>query len=532
VRDLRDTWLPKIGRGGNSMAVHTDKRFLRWVIVLMVAGILLTRGLTLSHGMMLQPDEYIFYFSSTSLVDGQGYQPVKAYPEGSFLLQAPFQALRLWLDGAVGLTVTDQQAGRIASVVYFAVGASLGCYLVLRLSRRRSAVALYALIMVFALFQIEQSRYGTGDPPSFCLLMLVLVLLERYFRSGRKGPVFASAFAVGVMAAVKYPQIYFLLLPVLAVARQKKLRAATRLWMIAGMLLAAAAGFLCFSPSIFQPGYLAEILKNETEAYVNHPNLWAVGTPWGHLLNLLLYHLLYADVPLAPVLMAAGLLAVAKAELQADFRGFFLITVPLVFGVFYLYNLFVPSLFFRTYYTFFCVAALYTAAGLGALCGRKWLRIAAAVLVAAMAVRGAYLVYLLAQPEKKLPDVLEAHDLWYDGAAVTVLGSNFLPGHANGTLTKIPTDEVFLHDDPEFDAGAYVVTQPYQFALARSGLFPIANEDVKTISEQWKLFRENYDVNLFYKQYPDFYYYLFGYWLEGGTGTTYEFPTIYYYFID
>jgi hypothetical protein len=306
-----------------------------------------------------------------------------------------------------------------------------------------------------------------------------------------------------------------------------------RLKMTVIIILLASVGFLCFSPSIFKPGYLAKLLSEETSAYINQPNLWAVGTPLGHLMNLLLLHLFYSDVPLAIVFIVIGFFALRSAELQKDFRSFFIKTVPIVFGVFYLYNLFIPSLFFRTYYIYFCIAVLYTAIGLSVVFQQKWPRIIAIALVGFMVARGACLISALVQEEKKIPDYLETHELWYNKASVLILGSNFIPGHEmNGTVTKVPTDLVFLSYEPDFEPGVYVVTQPYQFALARSGLFPITNEEVLTISEKWKEFREYYDVYLYAKQYPDYYYYLFGYWLEGSTGTTYEFPTIYYYYIQ
>lgn len=65
---------------------------------------------------------------------------------------------------------------------------------------------------------IEQSRYGTGDPISFFLMMLLI-----YFASlGIESPkhqlscVFFCFFISGMLAAVKYPLIFFCVIPIYA----------------------------------------------------------------------------------------------------------------------------------------------------------------------------------------------------------------------------------------------------------------------------------------------------------------------------
>jgi len=51
----------------------------------------------------------------------------------------------------------------------------IGCLILRRFLHCGSkTLLLYALIMIFSLLHIEQSRYGTGESISFFLLMLLL----------------------------------------------------------------------------------------------------------------------------------------------------------------------------------------------------------------------------------------------------------------------------------------------------------------------------------------------------------------------
>ena len=500
----------------------------------MLALIGITRLLTLQHGMVLHPDEWVFFSSASSLFKGSSYQVYKTYPEGAFLLQMPFQMARQFALQLIHFGGDVQKSGahlmgRISSVVYFSLGAVLGCTFLYQTQKKTLPVVLFAVTMVFSLFQIEQSRYGTGEAPSFFLIMAVLNLLVLYLRKNRLYLLLVAAILSGILGAVKYPQVYFVLLPLCAAVLNRRSGKASLLVTIPAVLVGCALGFVCGSPSIGQPGFLSGILSREMDAYVANPNLWTVGTPLGHLVNLLIYHLLYADVPLAPIFALIGIIPLFRQRDQ-DGTAKFLRVIPFVFLGFFVYNLFVPTLFFRTYYIYFCVCILYTCMGVSTLLERKRWKPLLLALLCIMVLRGGFLIGLLSQPQKDVSEPLRSNANWKDRATVTVLGNAFLYGEIPGEVTKVDVSKAFLTQAPSLNAGEFCVTGPYQFGLARTMRFLIRDGDVRRMTDGWYSFRDQNAPYLFEKLYPDAYYSLFGYWLEGSTGTPYEFPSAYFYY--
>jgi len=67
--------------------------------------------------------------------------------------------------------------------------------------------------------------------------------------------------------------------------------------------------------------------------------------------------------------------------------------------------------------------------------------------------------------------------------------------------------------------------------VARNQIFEIDNAAVLGITNGWNSFRNKNEKYLFAQLYPDYYYDLFGFWLEGNMGTLDEFPSVYYYYM-
>jgi len=512
------------------------KRILLYIIFSMLILIFITRLLTLRHGLKLHPDELVFFSSASSLFFDSPYHVYKIYPEGAFLMQMPFQMLRQLIllilqHGSGAQLYGAHMTGRLASVLYFSLGAVLGCTFLHLLQKKTLPIILYAIAIVFSLFQIEQSRYGTGEASSFFLLMAMLNLLALYLRSNKVSLLFAAAFVAGALGAVKYPQIYFMLLPIGAAflnRRSRKTPLALNLFVI---VLCVIAGLICFSPSVLKPGFLEQVISRETNAYLDHPNIVSAGTPIGHLISLSLYHLFYADVPFAPVFAIVGLISLFRQSEKTNATMFFAVFVPLVFVGFFIYNLFISTLFFRTYYLYFCLFLLYTAIGLSELFTRKRIKLLILALLCVVVIRGGFFTALLSQPQKDAGAPLYTHEKWSDHATVTFAGAGFVNGDIPSQATQISLNDAFVSAMPSLKAGEFCILGGYQFCVARNRIFEIKNADVLSITNGWNFFRDKNDKFLFYQLYPDYYYYLFGFWLEGNMGTLYEFPSVYYYYM-
>jgi hypothetical protein len=511
------------------------KRILLYTVFAMLALILITRLLALRHGLKLHPDELVFFSSASSLFFNSSYHVYMMYPEGAFLMQMPFQMLRQLLllllqYGSGSQLYGAHMTGRLASVFYFSLGAALGCTFLYQIQKKTLPIILYAVTIVFSLFQIEQSRYATGDPPSFFLMMVILNLLALFLRSNKARLLFAAAFVAGALGAVKYPQLYFILLPIGAAVLNKRSSKTPLVFTIFAIVLCSAAGLICFSPSIVQPGFLKTVVLRETNGYISNPNLVSAGTPWGHLLSLSLYHLFYADVPFAPIFAAIGVISLFRKSEKTHATMFFSVFAPLVFVGFFVYNLFITTLFFRTYYLYFCFFMLYTSIGLAELFTRKRIKQLVLALLCVMVLRGGFLISLLSRPQKDAGAPLYTHEMWSDDATVTFVGSGFVNGDIPSQATEIYLKDAFISTTPSLEDGEFCIIGGYQFCVARNKIFEIKDADVLSVTNGWNSFRDENDQYLFYQLYPDYYYYLFGFWLEGSMGTLYEFPSVYYYY--
>lgn len=515
------------------------KRFLLLALI-MLAAILATRIPGLLHGLHQHSDEWVFYESTTSILWGEeGYQPAKLYPSGAFVFQLPFQALGHLFEVAFGLG-SPAIFGRVAGLVYFSAGALLGLMVVYRLSgQNRWAQVFFAGIMVFSLFHIEQSRYGTGDPITFFLLMLILWFLGLYEDERRLPLLFAAAFAAGAMGAVKFPLLLFLAFPLASrlLAPTKKGRA--RDIVIACLL--ALAGILLFTPDFFRdPAFFFKVVLSETGAYHvgggTSPLIFAK-----NFVVTIAYQLVYSDFPLALPLAVYGVWRLKRTRRQGGGPGpLWTGVVPVTAMVFLLANMFVGVFYYRSVYPWFFLCNLYAAVGLAHLVQmrRRWVPALVGVLSLAMALRGVALALQLTAPSSDA--VVEAL-IAESGKAEESTGSVKLGRWFNVEAEQLPRrtytyETETLRDDREgvfLQQGEFAVTTPYENYFVKHGPVPqLAVGDSAHMLENWQVFKAEHAAQYLGNTGSYSIDLLYGGWLAGSTLPLYEFPMSFVYYMD
>ncbi len=514
---------------------------IRLCVVTTVALIALTRALTLTHNMTLHPDEYVYYYSTKNMVnflqgERSDYAPIKDYPEGAFVFQMPFQLLfRLF---SMKDELSLRLSGRVASVFYFSVGAVLGFAALSRLfGKSLRASMIYGLTMAFSLFHTEQSRYGTSESLILLFLMLALYMCAGVYehRTRPRLRLFFAGLSCGILAAMKYPLLYFILLPVIAAVRHSPRRADT-IVAVELVVLSAAVGFFLVSPkTLTDIGYIGRCISGEWSSYMNAGNVTEVGGWLNHLLAVLIYMTAYAGLFGGP-LLAWPLLKRYREPGQDSLRLLRRVDLPLVTFGFFAYNVFTKTIFMRTFYPLAAVIDLYACAGLSALLeapvGRRNKALAAAVL-AVTVLRGGFFIGALT--ENTATSALQAaiaSGVDGDWHRTTILGParNYLLPIDRSVLTN--PGETDLDGEgfrtPEsliVQPGELVITAALEDSKCAPYLLPVANELANLRINRWHRFK-TINADYFHCQaYPPAYYALFGYWIKGTTGTDYEFPT-------
>ena len=96
---------------------------------------------------------------------------------------------------------------------------------------------------------------------------------------------------------------------------------------------------------------------------------------------------------------------------------------------------------------------------------------------------------------------------------------------------RSPVSEDLLHEEArELEPGEMVVTATQAHGRCAHYLLPCSHPEANTLIRRWDDFRS---LNREYYRgsvYPEYYYWLFGFWIKGTTGTDYEFPTNAVYF--
>lgn len=508
----------------------------RVVLCAAVALIFFSRLPGLMHNSSLHSDENVFYNSASNLAaclmgDAGSYEPTKFYPEGSFTLHMPFQLLRMFLGSEA-----RQLWGRIGGLVYFILGTVMGLHVLRRyLSDDPVSTLVYLATMLFGVMHIEQSRYATGDTATFFLLMVLLSFSARGMEEKSLHWFFLASMAGGMLTAVKYPLVFFLLIPFLGY--RKAFTPAGKSFWVKNTALAAGcflAGFLLLSPkTLTSPAFLFWTAAHETHNYMAGSNLTEVGGPLNHLISVTAYTLLYAGFPILGSAAVLGLgkgIPAAKAANGCEYLFRFLI--PLITAGFFVYNLFVTAVFLRTYYPFFVILDLYCAA----LCGRWWKdgrkkRNLVTVLSLLLVLRGGAYLYILGTDNGV--DTMKTVLSQIPEDSYTAI-TELKPGHMAFDQKDLPQKDFEAVDleDSRFDTaegmelreGELLISTYLEKCIGTPYYLPISHPRVNGYITRWAEFREVNDKYLVGQLYPDSWYLLFGFWVKGSTGTVFEFP--------
>lgn len=517
------------------------------IVLIMVFMIVLTRGLTVTHNMELHGDEHVFFTAAQSLkgyISGSSpvYEEVKEYPEGAIVLQLPFHILTAIINRLTAANISPRLSGRIAAVFYFTVGAVLGCVVFHRFfSKKPFPLAVYAAVVVFSLIHIEQSRYGTGDAISFALLMAVIFLTASALTAEKHTflRLLSAFFVCGVLCAVKYPLIYFSVIPIFGcIALLHGQHGGRKAAVITAAVVLVYLGFAAVSPkAAFHSSYIIRASTRELGAYLG-TGISRLTLLWINLMCVTTYSMLYSGLPLMPVFFVLGARRAWKESSAAPVELLFGRILPVIIAVFFAYNLTASFLAMRSFYPFFFLTDLYAAAYIG-----SWLesvgakRAAAYALTGIMVLRGAYLICLMTDnsDSARMADMIDraVSDDW--NTTTVLSGQLIFPDnyqqHINQHVIDIrderfsSPDTMRLHRGELFIAGARDHSiSSFQFAFVPFDSISGADEYA------WVEFSEVNEEYCVGRLYPEYYYYLFGYWLRGTTGTGAEFPTctIYY----
>ena len=520
-----------------------------YIVLIMVFMIALTRGLTISHNMELHPDEHVFYNAAQSLkgyIFGSSpiYEEEKEYPEGAIVLQLPFHILTAIINRLAGTNISPQLSGRIAAVFYFAIGAVLGCIIIYRfLSQKRLYIAIYSLIMIFSLFYEEQSRYGTGDAISLFLLMATILLAASALSSQKNNILllYLSFVASGMLAAVKYPLIFFSAIPIYTAVKLLNIKTVSnKLPIILFSVLSLYIGFAIISPkAALDPMYIYRASARELDAYLASPQKITITRIWSHFMSVFTYAMLYSGFPLMPPVFAAEIVSHHKKGRSSDsIDTLFFTVIPLLIIIFVIYNLFVQLIILRSFYPFFFLTDIYVAVYIAHLVEKRGAaRLVSLVLCAIMVLRGAYLMSLLStKNDSDMLSQIVASAVDEDWSKTTFLsGFLILPtgyfDYKNVQVINISDKRFSNATSMELEEGELFLNGARDFALHPflCGFLPAAYERSEAV-DTWNTFKE---VNAQYyvgTLYPKYIYYIFGFWIRGSSGTSHEFPTNYVYY--
>ena len=524
--------------------IISKKRSFVLLCALLVLLVLLTRMVCITHEIKNHPDEFVFVHSSVSMTNvllgvEEQYSEIKPYPQGSYFFYVPFQLLA----SLIGRDFTGAIANRIGAVCYFTIGALAGLTFTRRYFKSRIASWIYVLICVFSIFHIEQSRYGTGDAVTFALLMLGMYCSARGVETGKAIYIYLSFTLVGFTAAVKYPLMYFVLMPACAAVQATRKKPLRRILYLISGLLVMLAGFLLLSPGVVKDiGYLKAVIMRETDAYMQSGTaIESSGGVLNNFLSVCVYWFLYSDILFSPFFFTAGLIRFRKdsgEERKSASTAFITITMPVVLGGFLLYNLFISLLFMRTLYPFFVIILPYVAYGCSLLFRKR--RVVAVLLVAVLVVRGCMLTVALVPASRRghMEECLRRANEISGGKRTVSLATDFFftggkikwAEEAEDVLV-LKQNELILEGFPEFRGGDTIVTGALEYAMAGSHIVPIDDKYFIRLIDDWQKIKENHAGHYVGQAYPQYYGWLYGLWVKGSTLSQYDFPVNYVYAI-
>lgn len=518
------------------------KRKISAIIVFITFTVLLTRGFTVSHNMYLHCDEHVFFEAAQSLkgyIFGSSpfYEEVKEYPEGAIVLQLPFHVITAIINRLASANISPRLSGRIAAVFYFTCAVILGCIVLHRFfSKRPSTLIFYGLITLFSIMHIEQSRYGTGDAISFFLLMLLILLTATGLSAEKKSLfwIYLAFFVSGALSAVKYPLIFFCIIPIYAFAHVSHDLAQKRkpVCILIAMIM-LYMGFAVLSPkAAFDPMYIIRASTRELGAYMG-TNSARFSLLFTNILCVVTYSMFYSGFPFMPVLFGISARQRWKNDSSTDKTAFlFCRVLPILIIIFFIYNLLVSFLAMRSFYPFFFLTDLYIAILIDEWYNSKtWKRFIAIVLTALMSVRGAYLILIMTEKDdstRMAKMIMSAvDDNWSNTRILSgqVIFADGYYDYINLEVVDISDDRFSNSESMKLEHGELFISGARSFPLGDFHfIFSSSSYSLDTKLSRWFEFEETNATFFVGRLYPDYYYYLFGSWIYGTTGNGAEFP--------
>ena len=97
-------------------------------------------------------------------------------------------------------------------------------------------------------------------------------------------------------------------------------------------------------------------------------------------------------------------------------------------------------------------------------------------------------------------------------------------------LAVATTRGVTLMHNSYLHPGEMVITCSEDHSRCNRYIIPYEDDAVHELIFNWETFKHINTPYYIGQVYPEYYYYLFGFWIKGTTGTDYEFPTnqVYY----
>lgn len=534
TRMLLSNWMTK---ETNDSDYNVRRHLLLVIVMLFLLIIIVTRSIDLGHNLSLHPDEPVFYTSANNLmlfIFGKipSYNVVKPYPEGAYAFQLPFHILCKGINTVFGCEISSQIAGRLSSLIYYALGFLVAAYLLFKhFNCEVKTLIVYGSLLVFSIIHIEQSRYGTGDPISFFLLMLIILFSANacIISKHRRLDFFIAFVLCGMISAVKYPLLFFSLIPFSILWRTKE-----RIWMSFVSAFLIIIGFLIISPQIWKdPSFLLKTIELEKNAYMINGNITEIGGFNNHFLSVGLYFLLYSGVLVAPYYSFIGIRQFQSQSSENNLRFLLFCVVPSLSVLFCAYNLFTKTIFLRTFYPFFCIMDIYAAIGISkCLTWKKWKTVMTWIFLIVTIARGGFYIAVLSENygAKYLEEIsLQATDSFWN--QTIFMSPGYLLPIDESKYTSVQHGELSQCEEiREIDRGTLFISHGLEFGRGSPYILSVHNEKANEYITRWTDFKKANSEYYIGAVYPRFYYYLFGYWIKGTTGTSYEFPTNYVYY--
>lgn len=501
--------------------------------------IFITRIATICVHKYLYLDEIVFntsaYRLSRFLIGSiDSYVPYKPYPEGGTICQVPLQLVTAVLGKLFHFQSDNRLIGRLTAVCFFTAAVGIGVWLLRKHfpKEKQSVSVFYLLTMLFGIMHIEQSRYGIGNAPTFFFLMLMIALTDSALAAQKHRRIYAilAYMSIGALASIKYPQVYFAVIPFCAfryASRKEKSRCLV--WEILCMMLGIAVGFFFMSPkSLVEPGFIYQAVVRESEAYVG--NMVAPRDVLGHLGECLLYISFYSGIPILTFAILLPLRDKQNVDVH-PIQALYHRIIPVAVCIFVFYNLFATLFVVRNLYPAIVLCDFYAAVLAAKMYAHgknsKWIVI---FLVAVLCLRGLYYDYALYRDNPYERYTLALSECAPDSyQEVTLLKPGWVAFDDDPFTEEYPTlnlnDERFASEDGfAMQEGECIVATCQEYYLCNDYPFSVKTMEETELTRRWKEFQKQNEIYKVAQFYPRHYYYIFGYWIPGTTGAGMEFP--------